>query len=312
MSNLGTLALRTDPTAVQIVDKMQPPLDLAYRQLLLGWLDCYRSAKTQGAYGMDFGQWRAWCMDNGVDGLRPSSGQVAAWCGELRRAGRSEATVQRKMSAVLMFYKWARHEGYTDADPSPFRREEVHRDTAKNLGLSRDQLAAVVAITGDPSRERALVTLLAGCGLRVSEAVAVNVPDLREQQAHRVIAVMGKGQKPRSVPIPIKTYRVLTDYIGDRTDGPLFLARNGARWNRGDIWRTVERIGKAAGVPGLHPHIFRHTCATLMLESGAPLDRVQKVLGHASPVTTMAYAEARDRLDSSPVYDLDRYLGDIW
>jgi len=84
----------------------------------------------------------------------------------------------------------------------------------------------------------------------------------------------------------------------------------GRRWARGDAWETVARIGTRAGITAPHPHAFRRTAVTLMLDAGVPLDRVQAVVGHASPATTMAYARARVRLDACPVYDLARYLAE--
>jgi integrase/recombinase XerD len=90
----------------------------------------------------------------------------------------------------------------------------------------------------------------------------------------------------------------------------VLITRTGRRWSRRDAWETVAAIGRWAGVDKLHPHTFRHTAATLMLDAGAPLDRVQTALGHASPATTMGYARARDRRDQSPVYDLAKYLAE--
>ena len=125
-----------------------------------------------------------------------------------------------------------------------------------------------------------------------------------------MISVVGKGDKPRTVPMPPTVVEALETYVGDRAGGPVFVTGTGQRWARRDAWETVVRIGVRAGVPQLHPHTFRHTAVTLMLDAGAPLDRVQAVVGHASPATTMAYARARARTDASPVYDLARYLAE--
>ena len=179
------------------------------------------------------------------------------------------------------------------------------------LGLDPGQVHAVfdAALSkGDTERNYAFVSLLVFCGLRVSEAFGADVPDLGSTRGHRVISVMGKESKPRTVPMPPVVVSAIESYAGDRIDGPVFVTGTGRRWARRDAWETVVRIGARAGVDRLHPHTFRHTAVTLMLDAGAPLDRVQAVVGHASPATTMAYARARARLDASPVYDLALYL----
>lgn len=241
----------------------------------------------------------------------PLPGDVTAWMGELRAAGRAEATLARRVSAVCSFYRWARHEGITDARPEPFRRLRPNRDAGITLGLDPGQVHAVfdAALSrGDTERNYAFVALLVFCGLRVSEALGADVDDLGSARGHRVISVIGKGDKPRTVPMPPAVVDALGLYVADRADGPVFVTGTGRRWARRDAWETVVRIGTRAGVDKLHPHTFRHTAVTLMLDAGAPLDRVQTAVGHASPATTMAYARTRDRLDQSPVYDLARYL----
>jgi integrase/recombinase XerD len=248
-----------------------------------------------------------------VDGVHPLPGDVTAWMGELRTAGRSEATLARRVSVVCSFYRWARHEGVTDARPEPFRRPRPNRDAVITLGLDPGQVHALLDAAlskGDTERNFAFVSLLVFCGPRVSEALGADVDNLGSARGHQVISVIGKGDKPRTVPMPPAVVDALSSYVGDPADGPVFVTGTGRRWARRDAWETVVRIGTRAGISALHPHTFRHTAVTLMLDAGAPLDRVQAVVGHASPATTMAYARARARLDRSPVYDLARYLAE--
>jgi integrase/recombinase XerD len=283
--------------------------EAATEQQLTPWLGNYESPSTRDAYHRDAILWDDWCRRNNVGLLSPSPGDVTSWADERRKAGDSDATVVRRVSSVLTFYKWARHEGITTVDPTPFKRPTVHRDDVDNLGLTKEEFAAVRAHAGG-SRNFAFVTLLGYCGLRVSEALNGNVEEIREQSGHRVIRVVGKGKRPRTVPIPPKPYDAVAAYLDGRAEGPIFCTRTGNRWVRRDAWKAVQAIGVRAGIPDLHPHTFRHTAATLMLEAGEPLDKVQLVLGHASPETTMKYAKARDRLDGSAVYGLARYLAE--
>jgi len=277
---------------------------------LTAWLGNYQSLRTREAYRRDALLWDAWRARNGVHLLRPKPGDITKWVDEMRQGGRlSESTLARRVSSVLNFYRWARHEGITKADPTPFKRPKVHRDTAKIIGLSREQFLNVCRQAGG-ARNLAFVSLLGRCGLRVSEALLADIESLGEQRGHHTISVVGKGNRPRTVVIPPHAWVDLTAYLDERVTGPIFLTRTGRRWERRDAWHTVEAIGRRAGITGFHPHKLRHTAATLMLDAGEPLDRVQKTLGHASPETTMKYAEARDRLDGSPVYGLDRYLSE--
>jgi site-specific recombinase XerD len=280
---------------------------------LIPWLGNYPSERTREAYRHDATLWADWCAANGVDLLNPRPGHITDWTEHLRTTpnarGRpdSESSIARRVSSVLAFYKWARHEELTKADPTPFRRVKVQRDAAVNLGLTAEQLGTVCQCAGG-ARNLAFVMLLGRCGLRVSEALDADIDTIRDQSGHRVIHVIGKGNRPRTVPLPPTVVHFLADYLDGRDVGPLFITRTGKRWVRRDAWAAVEAIGRRAGIPNLHPHIFRHTACTLMLDSGAPLDRVQYVMGHADPKTTLGYARARDQLNHSPVYDLDRYL----
>jgi hypothetical protein len=110
------------------------------------------------------------------------------------------------------------------------------------------------------------------CGLRVSEALGADVTDLAEQRGHRVVRVMGKGGRPRTVPLPAQVVCAIEAYLNGRTAGPLFVTRSGRRWSRRDAWETVAAIGRRACVAQLHPHTFRHKAATLMQVGGVAAD----------------------------------------
>ena len=174
----------------------------------------------------DVTTWAAWCAARGVDVVHPTPGDVTARVGELRAAGRAEATLARKVSAVCSFYRWARHEGVTDADPTPFRRPRPDRDAVITLGLDPAQVHAVLDAAlsrGDTQRYHPFVSLLVFCGLRVSEALGADVDDLADARGHRVIRVTGKGGKPRSVPMPPLVIGAADAYLDGREDGPVFV-----------------------------------------------------------------------------------------
>lgn len=275
------------------------------------WLGVY-AKPTQDAYRRDLGQWQEFCDAHAVDYLHPLPGHVSQWIAALRQEGRSAATVARKISTLASFYRWARHNLLTTADPMPLpaERPKVHTDDAAKLGLGRDQLRRVLreSVHYGP-RAHALVTLLTYCGLRVSEALSANLTDVTEQSGHRVLRVVGKGSRPRTVPLPAPVWHVLSEYIDGRDSGPLFTTSTGKRLDRFAAHGTIKAIGKRAGVE-LHPHLLRHSAATQALDAGAPLDRVQSLMGHASPTVTMRYGKARDQLNNSAAFDLARYLAE--
>ncbi len=276
---------------------------------ITAWLGDY-AGPTRAAYKADLGQWETWCAQAGIDPLSARPGHVTAWLDSLRQAGRRPATLARKVATLASFYKWARFNDLTTADPVPLRRPEVHSDDATKLGLDRDQIKAVLAASkAHSARAHALVALLVYCGLRVSEALGADVEAIGEQSGHRTLKVIGKGNRPRTVAVPAPAWHLLSEYLADRTEGPIFVTATGKRMDRQAAFTTVRTIGATAGVQ-LHPHLLRHSAATAALDAGAPLDRVQALLGHASPATTMRYAQARDRLTNSAAYDLARYLGE--
>lgn len=273
------------------------------------WLGGYAPA-TQAAYRRDARDWFDFCFGRRVEPLRATRGDTTAWIDQLRAIGRAESTIARKIAALATLYSWARDEGLTDVDPIPRRRPKAARDDRHILGLGRDDVRALLrAADAWGPRERAFVVLLVTCGLRVSEALGAGINDLDEVRGHRVLTVVGKGAKPRTVALPPATWHALVDYIGDRTEGPIFTTASGRAWDRIAAGRTLDRIAQRASLPHLHPHVLRHTAATLALDAGAPLDRVQALLGHADPRTTMKYAAARERLDTSAAYDVARLLG---
>jgi integrase/recombinase XerD len=270
------------------------------------WLGQF-SPNTQEAYRRDFEQWTTWLAGD-LHSARP--GDVNAWVGHLRDdLGRASSTVARKVVAVASYYEWAREEGLTDCRPIPRRRPKRNPGPV-HLGIDRAQARAVLAEAERYSpRGHALMAVLVFCGLRVSEAVGLELERFGQQRGHRVVDVHGKGDKVRTVPVPAPAWVPVETYLAGRTEGPVFVTSTGRRWDRSGAYKAVRSIGARAGVD-LYPHLMRHTAITLALDAGAPVDRVQGWAGHASLDTTMGYAKARQQLDASPGYDVARWLAE--
>ena len=157
-------------------------------------------------------------------------------------------------------------------------------------------------------RDMALLELLYGSGLRISEALGLNVGDLRPESGH--VRVMGKGSKERVVPLSDTCIAALARYLAVRADIPpvhgeraVFLGRRGKRLDRRQAARILEERAQEAGIPQhVSPHDLRHSFATHLLEGGADLRAVQELLGHSRISTTQRYTHLN--LDAlSRIYD---------
>jgi integrase/recombinase XerC len=171
--------------------------------------------------------------------------------------------------------------------------------------LSPENAAAVMEVPSEVAtpetklRDVALLELLYGCGLRVSELCGLELDSF--EQDHTYVRVKGKGNKERMVPIGEPARDAVLSYLADRAllrhphtgfqdERALFLNQRGGRLTQRSVQRFVSRYGAwAAGRPDLHPHALRHSCATHMLEGGADLRAIQEFLGHASLSTTQRY-----------------------
>jgi integrase/recombinase XerC len=273
------------------------------------------SPHTRRAYASDLAQLAAHLGPE----ARPEAVGSEALRGFLAAGHRrlQPASIGRKLAAIRTFYRWLAREQGLERDPSaglsgPKQPLRLPRP------LSVDDCAAVVesephgAQPGDAValRDRALVELLYGAGLRVGEALALDVRDL--DLLAREVRVMGKGRKERSVPLPEAAREALGAWLAARRRPgyqaePLFVSlaggRPGRRLGERAARRLLARRAAAAGVAGrVHPHRLRHSYATHLLDMGADLREIQELLGHASLSTTQRYlAVSAERLFE--VYD---------
>jgi len=286
--------------------------DDPFHRIAAAWLLSY-GGNTQIAYRRDLAAWAAWCEHMGVHPLVAERFHVDAWVRHLTtepqaRTGRhaSAATIARRLSALSRFYDYGVHDAevLTHSPVASVRRPKVS-DESQAVGLTSDELRRLLAAAGTHSpRSAALVSLLTFCGLRISEALGADVRDYSHDQGHRVLKITRKGGKAARVPLPPPAVRVLDDYLGERTSGPLFLASDATtRYPYKSAYEQLGRLCRTAGVPaGVTPHSLRHSYATESLRLGAPLQDVQDAMGHADPRTTRRYDRSRHNLDRSPNY----------
>ncbi len=288
----------------------------AARLAWLAWLGGERRAAsgTLEAYGRDVAGFLGFLVGHlggepdlaALALLRP--GDFRAWLASAAAAGIDAATRSRRLSALRSFFRFlARRRGIENAAlaviQAPRRKPRLPR------ALSRDDAAAVAHDIGEISaaaplqaRDTALFSLLYGSGLRISEALALNIADAPRVGAAAPLRVRGKGDKERLVPVlPVVRAAIaawLAQHPGPEPAAPLFLGARGKRLDPAVAERILRRFRRERGLPEhATPHALRHSFATHLLQEGADLRAIQELLGHSSLATTERYtAVATDQL----------------
>ena len=298
-----------DPTALVAAADRSPARLSTPDQLAAAWLLGYTGA-TRAAYAADLREWGAWLERAGAEPFAAQRLHVEAFARELEVAGRSRATIARKLSALGGFYAYAVDEGLIGRSPVVKVRRPRVADDSPTLGLDRDELRALIdAARACGPRDLALAMLLAFNGLRVSEALSADVSDLGQQRGHRTLALTRKGGRREVAVLAPVVAEAVDAYLAGRADGPLFVTASGRRLDRHAALKVVRKLARRAGIAKrITPHSLRHTFVTLALDSGAELRDVQDAAGHRSPVTTRRYDRGRAALDRHPAYRLAAHV----
>ena len=266
-------------------------------------LQCGRSAHTRRAYLGDLRSLFGFLDGRGIglDGL--SLPVLRTWLAAAASAGAARTTLARRTSAVKAFTAWAMRRGLLTTDPAArLQVPKAHRILPAVLRQDQalDAMAAAKsgAEQGDPLalRDRLIVEMLYATGIRVSELCGLDVDDVDTR--HRLVRVLGKGNKQRTVPFGVPAADALRAWLTEgrpalvtAESGPALLL--GARGRRLDVRqaRTVvhQTVSAVNGAPDMGPHGLRHSAATHLLEGGADLRVVQELLGHSSLATTQLY-----------------------
>lgn len=248
-------------------------------------------AATRRAYASDLRQLLEWLAARGLTLADLDRRRVRAFAADLGRRGYAPATLSRKLSALRGLCRSLTERGVLAADPTrllPGPRRRRHLPRSLTVAEAEALLAAADGTDPLRLRDRLLLELLYGCGLRSAEAVGLRLRDVRPAQAELV--VRGKGGRTRVVPLGEPAAAALRRYLErGRGDEPLLLSVRGRPLCTADVRRLVVHYGRLAGVADVSPHMLRHAYATHMLERGADLRVIQELLGHASVSTTQVY-----------------------
>lgn len=281
----------------------------ACRDALQHWLEGLAalggaSANTITAYQGDVTSFLAFMTSHtgGPQGLgalaQISTADMRAWMASERSAGTGSRSLARKLSSVKSFYRWlATREGFEPTAVLAVRAPKFQKKLPRPL--AQDAARAVIETvelqsTSDwvAARDVAVVTLLYGCGLRISEALSLTGGDAPLPQ---VLRIKGKGEKERVVPVIAAARDAVDRYLDlcphpQMQDAPLFRGQRGGALNPRQIQGVMARTRAQLGLPAsATPHALRHSFATHLLEAGGDLRAIQELLGHASLSTTQAY-----------------------
>ena len=259
------------------------------------------SVHTIKAYHTDLAQFSAYVRPQGWHDI--DHVLIRGYLSSLYERGLSKTSVARALAAIRSLFRWLAQEGVVDQNPAklvatpklPKKLPRVPTIEEVNTVLD-DQMPDSSAFA---ERDRAILELLYGCGIRNSELIGINLDDIR--WSNEIILVRGKGKKERYVPFGESAAEAVTAYLprrkrviaGARTSEMALLVNlRGSRLSTRSVGRIVKQIAVSKGLsPDVHPHTLRHAFGTHMLEEGADLRAIQEMLGHERLATTQRYTQ---------------------
>jgi integrase/recombinase XerD len=264
---------------------------------------------TLEAYERDLSDFvRALKLENAAQLEGVESTDMVRYVDRCRGSNLAARTIVRRLSAIRMFYRFLRQEGYLESDPTEtFESPKLRKSLPDVLTVQEVERLLEQPDPGQPLglRDRAALELLYATGARASELCRLNVGDVNFD--YEFVRLYGKRSKERMVPVGRRALDALYDYrergrpelLRDKSQSALLLSRTGRRLGRGGLWAAVQKHSRAAGLPNVHPHTLRHSFATHLLSGGADLRAVQVLLGHSDISTTEIYTHVdQDRLRS--------------
>lgn len=268
------------------------------------------SPHTDSNYRRDLKRFVGHCDRNELaDWDRVDGQHVRSFAAAEHRQGASPRTIQRRLSAIRSFYNFLLREGAAKLNPAV----DVQAPKAKKrlpATIDVDQMARLLSFRTDEEvsvRDKAMMELFYSSGLRLSELVGLDLIDI--DLADRTVRVLGKGNKTRVVPVGKQAVEAISRWLPERTkladvgNTALFVGVRGERISPRSVQKQVGEWAKRQGLGvHVHPHMFRHSFATHLLESSHNLRGVQELLGHANIATTQIYTHL-DFQHLAKIYD---------
>lgn len=259
------------------------------------------SDNTINSYKSDLTSFLDFISQSGIDDLSEvKTTHIASFFKLLKNAGLNETSAARYFSSLKGFFKYLLRNDYILSNPiERISPPKISRKLPEVLNVRE-----INAILDQPDindtiglRDKAILELFYACGTRISELINIRINDLFLKE--EVIRVFGKGSKERLIPIGSSAIKWVEEYLQKsrpilaknfKSENYLFLNQRGTKFSRMGIWKIVNHYSKQAGIEKkVHPHTFRHSFATHLIEGGADLRAVQEMLGHADISTTQIY-----------------------
>lgn len=259
------------------------------------------SENTINSYKSDLTSFLNFITQSGIDDLSDiKTTHITSFFKLLKEAGLNETSAARYFSSLKGFFKYLYRNEYIKTNPvekiSPpkisRKLPEVLNVREINLILEQPNVEDTIGL-----RDKAILELFYACGTRISELINIKINDLFLSE--EVIRVFGKGSKERLIPIGSSAIKWIIEYLKKsrpllvkniKSENYLFLNQRGTKFSRMGIWKIVKQYVKQAGIEkNVHPHTFRHSFATHLIEGGADLRAVQEMLGHSDISTTQIY-----------------------
>jgi integrase/recombinase XerC len=271
-----------------------------------GWIDRFLrhlsterrvSPHTVSNYSRDLAAFHAWCERQQLAGWQQIDSQhVRVFAARCHAAGLGPRSIQRRLSALRTFFEYLVRERVRPNNPAhDIRAPKAARRLPHTLDA--DQMGRLLALQPCSPldvRDLAIMELLYSSGLRLAELTGLNLQDL--DSGDRTVRVLGKGNRTRIAPVGRPALAALQRWLKERQalagvgERALFVGRNGRRIGPRSVQLRIVRHARTQGLPlGVHPHLFRHSFATHLLESSRDLRGVQELLGHANISTTQIY-----------------------
>lgn len=266
------------------------------------------SHNTIEAYSRDLLRYADFLRSRGIQTVEEANpDDVVSYLGRIQKDGLNPSSVNRGLAAIRVFYKYLLRE--RRVDQNPVANIELAKVWMRLPDiLSQEEMSRLLMQPGSDTptgiRDTAMLELMYATGTRVSELISLTTNSINWQVGYLV--AMGKGEKERVIPVGQSAYDCLYTYVHEarsvflrkESTDVLFISRLGEGFTRQGFWKMVKKYALKAGLAKkVHPHTFRHSFATHLLEGGADLRSVQIMLGHADISTTQIYTHiTRDRL----------------
>lgn len=285
-----------------------PTTDLLEKYKIYLLLEQGLSENSRSAYERDVVRFLEYVAEEGLEVLAITLPDLHRYTSWLAAIGAAPRSVARMLSGVRSFYRFLQLNGHVAQDPTELLespRLPAHLPQVLTLDEVERILAAIDLSLPEGQRDHCMIELLYSCGLRVSEICDLRLSDLFLKDEERYIRVTGKGNKQRFVPISDRAIHELHNWFDARRDirikpeeeDYVFVsARRGRHLSRITVFHNIKQYVQTAGIEKeVSPHTFRHTFATHLLEGGASLRAIQKMLGHESIGTTEIYTHLDSR-----------------